>query len=116
MLAKSELYTFCLPIDPPDLRGETLPVYTGFTTYLVEAQPDLTISNYTPIIRRLALMGCMRQLQRGGRGMPSRWALLKEPSPLDFSRSRHWQRSEKERLAVVERKVEELEQALREVS
>jgi hypothetical protein len=88
--------------------GHTANVYVGFTTYLFE-DIGLSISNYTPVMRRLQSMGCIEQLARGGRGMPSEWLLLKEPTEHDFSRSTQRWRKDRERIRVLEQRLDELE-------
>lgn len=93
---------------PPDLEGSFQLVYTGFTTYLIESL-GLTVSNYTPVMRRLQQMHCLFQLQRGGRGIPSQWILLKRPTLQDFSRARQWRQAERVRLAALEERVAALE-------
>jgi hypothetical protein len=55
-------------------------VYEGFLTKLFESL-SLAVPYYTTIIRELKRMGCVEQLRRGGSTTPSRWQLLKDPSP-----------------------------------
>jgi len=99
----------------PELRGKTYAVYTGFTTYLIESI-GLTISNYTPVMRRLQTMRCILQLQRGGRGIPSEWVLFKPPNESDFSLAKNWRQSERTRLARLEERVASLEADTRSMS
>jgi hypothetical protein len=100
---------------PPDLEGRSGIVYTGFTTYLIESL-GLTISNYTPVMRRLQLMHCIFQLQRGGRGTPSQWLILKRPTERDFTHARQWRIQERVRFDALERRVAQLEDQVRDVS
>lgn len=97
---------------PSSVYGNHVKVYTGFTTYLIESL-GLTISNYTPIMRRLQTMGCIKQLQRGGRGIPSQWVLLKAPTERDFSRSKNWKVSARDRLDELEQRVTDIEDHLK---
>jgi len=59
-------------------------VYEGFLTRLITR--DLHYSNpyYTKVTKRLKAMDCIRQVKRGGSTTPSRWALIKTPTIVDF--------------------------------
>ena len=82
-------------------------VYRGYVTYLFE-HLGFGISVYTPVMRRLQAMGCMEQIHQGGRGTPSQWQLLKDPTLEDFLASSGHRRSRiadlEARLAVLEEK------------
>jgi hypothetical protein len=110
MLERAEVQELGAEVTP-DLQGMRLPVYIGFTTYLLESL-GLTISNYTPVMRRLTGMGCIKQLQRGGRGIPSEWVLLKKPTEKDFSRSKNWKLPLQDRVDDLERRMELVEDVL----
>jgi hypothetical protein len=86
-------------------------LFIGHTTYLIE-RIGYTISNYTPIFRRLQTMGCIKQLQRGGRGFPSEWQLLKPPTERDFTRSGQRWIQDRHRLDDLEMRVQALEDML----
>jgi hypothetical protein len=86
-------------------------LYTGHTTYLIE-QLGYNISHYTPIMRRLQTMGCIKQLQRGGRGIPSEWQIVKPPTERAFTRSGQRWLHDRARIDALERRVLLLEQAL----
>ena len=104
-------YKAMLKVSTPHPEQEGVHVFTGFTTYLIESI-GLSISNYTPVMRRLQGMGCIRQLIRGGRGIPSVWVLLKDPCEEDFTRAgQRWKRDQ-DRIAELEARVDELEHTL----
>jgi len=54
-------------------------VYEGFTTQDFYTL-DLPQPYYTKLTRQMQQMGCMTQLQRGSRSVPSRWALHHRPN------------------------------------
>jgi hypothetical protein len=108
----SEAKTLRVRNGPPELEDSFQLVYTGFTTYLIESL-GLTVSNYTPIIRRLQQMQCIIQIQRGGRGLPSQWALIKRPIERDFDHARRSRDQERARLAALEERVAVLEAEVR---
>jgi hypothetical protein len=106
MYADSQVKTVKISSNEGPLR-----VYVGFTTYLFEGI-GLTISNYTPVMRRLQGMGCVKQLVRGGRGIPSEWVLIEEPTPRSFTRSgQRWLR-DRDRIEELEQRVDDLEAML----
>lgn len=54
-------------------------VFTGSVTALFE-ELGLGIPYYTPVMRKLKAMDCVRQIERGGGTKPSKWLLLQEPT------------------------------------
>lgn len=86
-------------------------VYRGYTTYLLE-QAGYSISNYTPVMRRLRAMGCIVQKVRGGRGIPSEWELVKQPTRDGFARGGQRWITQNERLDNLEARVAVLEDLL----
>lgn len=97
------------PSADPDVR-----VYRGYTTYLLEQQ-GLSISIYTPVMRRLRSMGCVQQVVRGGRGTPSEWQVLKPPNRQAFARGGQRWIAQGERIAELEERVSVLESSLEEL-
>jgi hypothetical protein len=89
-------------------------VFRGYMTYLIE---DLgySISNYTPIMRRLRTMGCISQRVRGGRGTPSEWTLHKPPTRQAFARGGQRWVAQNERIADLEERVAVVEAQLAEL-
>ena len=88
-------------------------VYRGYTTYLLE-QAGYSISNYTPIMRRMRSMGCIEQLVRGGRGVPSEWKVLRPPTRQAFARGGQRWLAQHERITELEERVSALEAILEE--
>jgi hypothetical protein len=86
-------------------------IYRGYTTYLLE-QAGFSISNYTPIMRRLRTMGCIKQRVRGGRGTPSEWELHKPPTRQAFARGGQRWVAQNERLEELEARVAAIEEIL----
>jgi hypothetical protein len=84
-------------------------IYRGYTTYLLE-QCEISISNYTPIMRRLRTMGCIEQLVRGGRGTPSEWKVIKPPTRAAFARGGQRWVAQNERISDLEARVSVLEE------
>jgi hypothetical protein len=64
---------------PEQLEGIHAFVYEGFLTRLF-AQRQLATPYYTRVMQALKIMGCVRQLSRGGGTAPSRWELITEPT------------------------------------
>lgn len=85
--------------------------YRGYTTYLLE-QAGYSISNYTPIMRRLRLMGCVKQNVRGGRGTPSEWEVVKPPTRAAFARGGQRWVTQNERIDDLEARITALEEQL----
>lgn len=58
-------------------------IYTGALTGLFS---DLGLGQpyYTQVMKRLQAMGCVKQLQRGGGKMLSKWALIGAPTMTSF--------------------------------
>jgi hypothetical protein len=98
-----------LDIDPPAYT------WKGYTTYLIE-ELGLTVSVYTPVMRRLQAMGCIAQVTQGGRGSPSVWNIFDPPTVETFrgtSGARHSRVKElEERVEALEGTVEELRKAM----
>jgi hypothetical protein len=90
-------------------------VYRGYTTYLLE-QEGISISNYTPIMRRLRTMGCIEQLVRGGRGTPSEWKVIKPPNRAAFARGGQRWVAQNERISDLEERVAALESQVNDMS
>jgi len=88
-------------------------VYRGYTTYLLE-EVGISISNYTPVMRRLRSMGCIEQLVRGGRGTPSEWRVIKAPTRAAFARGGQRWIAQGERITDLEERVSAIEVALEE--
>lgn len=88
-------------------------LYRGYTTYLLE-QCSYSISNYTPIMRRLRLMGCVKQIVRGGRGVPSEWEVIKPPTRAAFARGGQRWVTQAERIDDLEARVTALEDRIEE--
>jgi len=55
-------------------------VYEGFLTKLI-SDLNLPTPYYTKVMVELKRMDCVRQLRRGGSTTPSRWLLMREPTP-----------------------------------
>jgi hypothetical protein len=87
--------------------------YRGYTTYLLE-QAGYSLSNYTPIMRRLRAMGCITQRVRGGRGTPSEWLLHKPPTRAAFARGGQRWVAQNERINDLEERVSALEAQMEE--
>jgi len=83
--------------------------YRGYTTYLLE-QAGYSISNYTPIMRRLRSMGCVKQIVRGGRGIPSEWEVIKPPTRAAFARGGQRWVTQNERIDELEARIAVLEE------
>jgi hypothetical protein len=81
--------------------------YKGYLTYLFE-DLGLGVSRYTPVMRRLVAMGCVRQVAVGGRGNMSRWKLIKPPTELLYAETTS--RRHRSRLAELEERVALLEE------
>jgi len=94
-----------------DGNGSAIAIYRGYTTYLLE-QAGYSISNYTPIMRRLRLMGCIKQIVRGGRGIPSEWQVIKPPSRSAFARGGQRWITQDERISELEARVTSIEEQL----
>jgi hypothetical protein len=66
--------------------GEGL-VWSGHLTKLITGPPlNLPIPYYTVITQAFKGMDCARQLKRGGGTAPSRWALIKPPSQMEYEK------------------------------
>jgi len=89
-----------------------VPVYEGFLTKLFQ-RLGLATPMYTAVMRRLQLMGCVRQLSRGGGSAPSRWELLEEPEYGTFEECESKRGTT--RLSVVEGQVEDLTKRIQEL-
>lgn len=98
------------PTDDPMIRH-----YRGYTTYLLESE-HLSISIYTPVMRRLRSMGCIQQKVRGGRGTPSEWLVIKPPTRQAFARGGQRWVAQNERIAELEERVSVLESRIDELS
>lgn len=61
-------------------------VYEGFVTKLLTIELSIPVPYYGKVLRLLAAMGCIEQLQRGGGTSPSRWKLHKKPVIEDFNK------------------------------
>lgn len=91
--------------------SSAIAIYRGYTTYLLE-QAGYSISNYTPIMRRLRLMGCIRQIVRGGRGIPSEWEIIKPPTRSAFAHGGTRWATQEERISDLEARVAAIEEQL----
>jgi len=113
----ARLYEQCVKVYASMLENSQLTgdldvrVYRGYTTYLLE-HAGFSISNYTPIMRRLRTMGCIKQRVRGGRGTPSEWELHKPPNRQAFARGGQRWLAQNERLDDLEARVTLLEEML----
>jgi len=72
-------------IDPDDHDEERIIVYEGFLTKLF-AELGLSVPYYTTVMAALKVMGCAKQLRRGGSSTPSQWELRYEPNVEAFMR------------------------------
>jgi len=116
-VADARLFEQCTKVYEAMLKNSQLTgdpsirVYRGYTTYLLE-QTGYSLSNYTPIMRRLRTMGCIVQQVRGGRGTPSEWQIIKPPTRQAFARGGQRWLAQSERLAELEARVAILEELL----
>ena len=61
-------------------------VFTGKVTQVFASDSNLSQPYYGQVKTLLEDMGCIQQIQRGGGGAPSIWALLKEPRLEDYEK------------------------------
>ncbi len=52
--------------------------WTGKTTYLFKSL-EIPTASYAPVMRRLRQHGCVEQIQRGSRDLPSIFRLVQDP-------------------------------------
>jgi hypothetical protein len=105
----TKVYEAMLAASNIDAAGKR--IYRGYTTYLLE-QAGYSISNYTPIMRRLRTMVCIQQKVRGGRGTPSEWLLIKPPTRAAFVRGGQRWVTQNERISSLEARVAAIEELL----
>jgi hypothetical protein len=70
-----------------EIDGTSTLVWEGHTTKLFE-KAALAQPYYTSVLHKLRAMGCILQLQRGGGGGFSKWALLTSPTLSVFDASK----------------------------
>jgi hypothetical protein len=87
-------------------------VYEGYLTHLFR-DLGLPTPYYTSVMERLKVMGCVRQLGRGGGTSPSRWELIEDPDFDAFQEAEDNKRKSPGRLEQVEIAVRELQQGQR---
>jgi len=118
-VADTRLYEQCVAVYQEMLKNSQISpdgrVFRGYMTYLIEGL-GYTISNYTPIMRRLRAMGCIQQKVRGGRGTPSEWLVLKAPARQAFAHAGQRWVAQNERIAELEERVAALEQQVGEIA
>jgi hypothetical protein len=85
-------------------------VYEGYTTRLFQ-QLQLPGPYYSSVMQRLASMGCIKQLSRGGGSSPSRWELLEDPELEAFIAAETEDRKPT-RLDLVEQRLDDLEERM----
>jgi|ERR1700733_4331648 len=105
----SQLYEQCVKVYTAMTERAEAGVWTGHTTYLFE-ELGIGISGYTPVIRRLQAMTCIKQMIRGGRGIPSQWELLGEPTEDKFLQGRPKWGAKDDKIAALEERVAALEE------
>jgi hypothetical protein len=106
----TELYKQCLRVYDRMMDTAADGVYRGYLTYLFE-DLGLGVSRYTPVMRRLVGMGCVRQKTAGGRGTMSQWELIKRPTEALYAEAAS--RRRRSRIADLEQRVALLEEAMR---
>jgi hypothetical protein len=110
--ADTRLFEQCMNMYAAMLKNSQISpegrLYRGHTTYLIESL-GYTVSNYTPIMRRLRAMGCIEQKVRGGRGTPSEWLIHHAPTRQAFARGGQRWIAQNERIAELEERVSALE-------
>jgi len=102
----TELYKQCVRVYDQMTSSVLGPVYKGYLTYLFE-ELGLGVSRYTPVMRRLVAMGCVRQIAAGGRGSMSQWELIMRPTEELYAQATS--RRRRSRITELEARVEELE-------
>lgn len=90
------LYSHCVLIYDKMLESST-PIYEndefkmiqyeGFLTKLV-ASAGLSTPYYSFCTKALKEMGCIRSIQRGAHGWPSKWELITEPTEALFNKAK----------------------------
>lgn len=70
--------------EPSDMT-DTMIVWEGMLTRLIQNELSLSVPYYTSVTRALRNMGCIRQLRRGGGTSPSQWELLHAPDEESFN-------------------------------
>jgi hypothetical protein len=103
------LYAQCVDVYDAMYEHAVDGTYRGYLTYLFE-DLGLGISRYTPIMRRLVAMGCIRQIVAGGRGVPSEWELVKAPDMETYLQTAG--RRQRSRIQDLERRLHAVEEHL----
>jgi hypothetical protein len=83
----SALFDHCVTVYQAMLaKSHQVPEGTLYEGALTGLFNDLGfgVAYYTQVTRKLKAMDCIRQVSRGGGGVPSRWLLLQEPSQALF--------------------------------
>jgi hypothetical protein len=68
---------------PAEYEGRQILMYEGHTTKMFE-DLRLSVPYYSSVMTALKTMGCVIQLQRGGGGSKSKWAILTRPTEEGF--------------------------------
>jgi hypothetical protein len=115
----AEMRRHAVPQMTPDAGEEShVLVYEGYLTHLFR-DLGLPTPYYSSVMDRLKVMGCVRQLSRGGGSSPSRWELLQDPDFEDFQAAEDSNKkapSRQEQLeryqAVMDRRLQKVERML----
>lgn len=105
-------------------EGQPVRMYEGYLTRLFEGL-HLSVPYYSSVMRMLKQMDCVRQLQRGGGGSKSKWAVMQRPTEdlwkaaqgptgtkKKVAKDSEWKDSIVQMLNDMRKRVENLERAL----
>jgi hypothetical protein len=67
-----------------EYEGQAVMMWEGFTTKVFDGL-HLSVPYYSSVLKALKAMGSMIQLQRGGGGSKSKWALISRPTEDAFN-------------------------------
>jgi hypothetical protein len=103
----AKLYEQCVRVYDAMLECSDDGEYEGYLTYLFQ-RLDIGLSHYTPVIRRMQAMGCIKKVAAGSRNVPSKWKVIMPPTEAKFIAARGTRRS---RIQELEDRVAALEEA-----